>query len=185
MTPAEYVQLKAFARQDGALLALLWVGSFVSYILGLSSPLLSMLSILLMVLTPFFVYRRVQNFRDCGRDGILSFARGWAFVVFVFFYAGLLFAIVQYAYFAFIDKGYLMESMIKMLSTPEAKEMIAQSGMTDTMSESVHEIQTMRPIDLSLNVLTTNILIGMLLGLPIAAVAKRGVTPGNQMGNQQ
>jgi ABC-type molybdate transport system permease subunit len=31
----------------------------------------------------------------------------------------------------------------------------------------------MRPIDLSLNVMTTNVLLGMLLGLPIAALMQR------------
>ena len=38
MTPAEYIQLKAFARQDGALLALLLVVVFLLYIIGLSNP---------------------------------------------------------------------------------------------------------------------------------------------------
>lgn len=184
MTPAEYLQLKAFARQDGALLALLWVGSFASYVAGLSSPSYSMFSILLMVLTPFFAYHRLQNFRDKGRDGIISFLRGWAFVVFMFFYAGLLLAIVQYAYFAYFDNGYMLESLIRMLSTPEAAQMVEQSGMKETMNESVHELRSMRPIDLTLNVLTTNILIGMLVGLPIAAVAKRSTGSSGQPGQQ-
>ena len=38
MTPIEYVQLRAFARQDGALLSLLWIGSFACYIQGLTYP---------------------------------------------------------------------------------------------------------------------------------------------------
>ena len=42
----------------------------------------------------------------------------------------------------------------------------------------------MRPIDLTLNVLTTNILIGMLVGLPIAAVAKRSTGSNGQPGQQ-
>ena len=35
MTAPEYIQLKAFARQDGAFLALLWVAAFFLYIIGI------------------------------------------------------------------------------------------------------------------------------------------------------
>ena len=50
MTPQEYVQLKAFARQDGALLSLLWIGALVCYIQGLTNPLLGMAALLLIVI---------------------------------------------------------------------------------------------------------------------------------------
>ena len=46
MTPEEYIQLKAFARQDGAMLSLLWIGSFACYIKGLSSPTLAFAALL-------------------------------------------------------------------------------------------------------------------------------------------
>ena len=49
MTPEEYKQLKAFARQDGALLSLLWIGAMACYIQGLSSPILGMIAMLLIV----------------------------------------------------------------------------------------------------------------------------------------
>ena len=47
MTPQEYTQLKAFARQDGVLLALLWIGGFACYILGLSNPMLGLAAMVL------------------------------------------------------------------------------------------------------------------------------------------
>ena len=50
MTPAEYIQLKAFARQDGALLFLLWIASFACYIIGISSPLYATVALVLMVI---------------------------------------------------------------------------------------------------------------------------------------
>lgn len=174
MTPPEYIQLKAFARQDGALLSLLWTGSFCCYILGLGSPFYSMLAIALMVATPFFVMRRLRYFRDYGREGIISLMRGWAFVILMFFYAGLLFAVVQYAYFAFLDNGFLLETFTRMTSTPEAEQAIRQFGMGEQLSESLRQLGQMRPIDLSLNMLTTNIMLGIVLGLPIAAIMKKG-----------
>ena len=107
MTPIEYVQLKAFARQDGALLALLWVATFLLYIIGVSNQLLGLAAFFLMCYTPFFVGERLGKFRDYGREGVISFRRGYAYTVFVFFYGGVLFAIAQYLYFAFMDHGFL------------------------------------------------------------------------------
>ena len=173
MTPAEYIQLKAFARLDGALLALLWVASFACYIGGVSNPLYSTLAMLLMVATPFFVALRLGKFRDVGRDGIISFARGWAYSVYVFFYAAVLLAVAQYIYFAYIDQGYLMRSFAEALSTPEAKQLMEQYGISQTMDESMEMMGQLRPIDYALNMLTVNIMAGAVLGLPIAAIMKR------------
>ena len=72
MTPIEYVQLKAFARQDGALLALLWVATFLLYIIGVSNQLLGLAAFFLMCYTPFFVGERLGKFRDYGREGVIS-----------------------------------------------------------------------------------------------------------------
>ena len=49
MTAPEYIQLKAFARQDGAFLALLWVATFSLYIIGVTNQILGIVAILIMV----------------------------------------------------------------------------------------------------------------------------------------
>lgn len=180
MSPAEYIQLKAFARYDGLALAALWVASFACYIIGLSSPLWTLVGIVLAVVSPFFVARRLRQFRDVAREGIISFARGWAFVVFVFFYASLLFALAQYAYFAFLDQGYLAAAINSLFENEQTRLLMDQNGMGDMLRESMSEFQRMRPIDIALNMLTSNIMVGMLLGLPIAAVMKRTTDPANQ-----
>ena len=90
MSPQEYIQLKAFARQDGALLSLLWIGGFACYILGLANPTMGMLALLLIVASPFFAASRLRHFRDYAREGIITFRRGYAYTVLTFFYGGLL-----------------------------------------------------------------------------------------------
>jgi hypothetical protein len=173
MTPVEYMQLKAFARVDGAWVALLWVVSFGCYVAGLSNPTLSMVALVLALISPFVIARQLRAFRDEALDGGITFLRGWAFVVLVFFYGGLLFALAQYAYFAFMDKGYMMKCLQQMMSSPEAEAMINKYGMGDAMSQSISQLQAMRPIDMALNVLTSIIMLGMALGLPIAAMMRR------------
>ena len=173
LTPSEYVQLKAFARLDGARLSLLWMASFALYVAGLKSPGMGLAAVILAVITPFFVGNRLRHFRDEGLQGYISFLRGWAYTVFVFFYAGLLFALAQWAYLTYMDQGFLMSTISEVLAAPDTAEALRQMGMTETLKESLDTLGQMRPIDLALNMLTTNILLGLLLGLPIAAVIQR------------
>ena len=173
MTGPEYIQLKAFARIDGALLSLLFVAAFVCYVVGLTSPTYGLLAMLTIVLIPVFAVIRLKRFRDNGLMGKISFLRAWFYVSLMFFYGGLLFALVQYAYLAYIDHGYMLMIITEMLSSPETAGIIKQMGMADQISESLHILQTMRPIDFALDMLTTLIMAGMMLGLPIAAVMQK------------
>ena len=173
MTAPEYIQLRAFARIDGALLAVLLIACFACYVVGLTSPLYGFLSLITLAVMPFFAGIRLKRFRDTGLEGTISFLRGWAYICLMFFYAGLLFALAQYAYLAYMDHGYLVMTISEMLSTPENTEVIKQMGMADQVSESLHMLQSMRPIDFALNMLTTIIMGGIMLGLPIAAILKK------------
>ena len=180
MTAPEYIQLKAFARQDGALLALLWMATFLLYIIGVENQMLGLAALLLMVYTPIFVGERLGKFRDYGREGLISFRRAYAYTVFVFFYGGVLFAIAQYLYFAFIDNGYLMTQFSKMVNSNEAQKMLQQYGMTEMMNESLNEMANIRPIDYALNMLTVNISLGFILGVPISLIMQRNTLKVNK-----
>ena len=131
------------------------------------------MAMVLMLTTPFFVGLRLGKFRDVGRDGIISFRRGWAYSVLVFFYAAVLLAIAQYVYFAYIDHGYLMQTVTQALETPEVNQALQQAGLQQAMKESLEQMGLLRPIDYALNVLTVNIIVGIVVGLPIAALMQR------------
>lgn len=173
MTAPEYIQLKAYARQDGFFLALLWIASFACYIMGITNGLLGMVAMMLAVMTPFFVAGRLRRFRDEGREGVISFRRSYAYTVFVFFYGAVLLAVAQFLYFAYIDNGYLLSTFSKIVSSAEGKEMLQQYGMTQVAEDSLSEMASLRPIDYALNILTVNIMIGFVLGVPIGLVMYR------------
>lgn len=179
MTSNEYIQLKAFARQDGALLALLWVFTSSLYIIGMTNSLVGLAATFLILYTPFFVGGRLRKFRDYGREGLISFGRGYAYTVLVFFYAGVLFAIVTYLYLAYMDQGFLMSQMSRVMSTDEAQQALKQYGMTEMMNQSLSEMAQIRPIDYALNMLTVNIVVGFILGVPISLVLQRSQTNPN------
>ena len=170
ITSIEYIQLKAFARQDGALLALLWVFTSVLYIIGMTNQMIGLAATMLICYTPFFVGGRLRNFRDYGREGLISFRRGYAYTVLVFFYAGVLFAIAMYLYLTFMDNGYLMSQMSKVLTSDEAQQAMQQYGMTEMMNESLRQMAQIRPIDYALDMLTVNITLGFILGVPISLI---------------
>ena len=173
MTAPEYVQLKAYARQDGFFLALLWTASFACYILGVTNHIMEMLALGLAITTPFFVAGRLRKFRDEGREGLISFGRSYAYTIFGFFYGAVLLAVVQFLYFAYMDNGYLLSNFSKMLSTEEGRALVTQYGMTQMVEEGLAEMASIRPIDYALNILTMNIMIGFVLGIPIGLVMQR------------
>ncbi len=177
MTPLEYKQLKAYARQDGFFLFLLWAASFASYIYGLTNQLLAMVAIVLAVMTPFFVAGRLRKFRDEGREGIISFRRSYAYTIFVFFYGAVLLAVLQFLYFAYMDHGFVLSSLSKMLSSDEGRLLVQQYGMTQLIDESLSQMAAVRPIDHALNFLTINIILGFIFGIPISLVMQRNVAP--------
>ena len=175
MTPQEYIQLKAFARQDGALLSLMWIGAFVCYIQGLTYPMLGMAAMVFIFGSPFFAASRLRHFRDYAREGIISFSRSYAYTVLIFFYAGILFAVAVFLYFAFLDHGFLLSKIMETVQSTEGRQMIQMYGMEKDVNDSLKTLSELRPIDYALNMLTINIITGFILGLPIAALMQKNV----------
>ena len=183
MTPQEFIQLKAFARIDGALLSVIWIASFASYITGMGNSLLMIVGMILAIGSLFFAAGRTRRFRDTVLNGTISFKRAYAYTILMFFYAAVLFAV---AYFQFIDNGYVISRIIEMMNMEENKRMIETYGLTEAMNESLELMAKTRPIDYALNYLTTNIIIGITAALPIAALThrKRPSEGGKQENNQ-
>lgn len=74
------IQVKAFARQDGFFLFLLWLASFGAFI---ANPVSTWGSLLAMS-TPFFVGWLLVRFRNYALDGAISFRRALAFCFYTF-----------------------------------------------------------------------------------------------------
>ena len=180
MTPIENKQLKAFARQDGALLSLLWIGSFACYIQGLTSPALALAAVVLMIISPFYAANRLRHFRDYAREGIISFKRGYAYTVMSFFYAGLLLAAAIYVYFEFMDDGYVLRVYSTVINSEEGRKLLEVYGLKNEMKQGLQDLYDMRPIDFALNSLTIGIMAGFFLGMPIAALSKRNCVASEQ-----
>ena len=156
------IQLKAFARQDGALLSLLWTASFAAVIYAPQTPLGNILALA----TPFFIGWRLTSFRNYALNGVISFRRGFAYSVFTTFYASAIFAIMQYLYFMFLDNNMFMAMITKTMK--DIMPIYAENGFP------VEEInKELTPIQWAFMFMMQNIFIGFILAFPIAAVCSR------------
>ena len=161
--------MRAFARNDGAYLAVLWIVSFACICIGLRAPFLGTLGTTMAFLSPFFIFRRIQSFRDHVREGVLSYWSGYVYSMSMFFYASLLLAIVQYVYFAFIDGGAFFATSLE-----QARQiLIANKYPENEINAAIEDYRSMRPIDWALYFMSMNIIIGGAASIFIAAITRK------------
>lgn len=162
------IQLKAFARQDGAFLALLWIASFAFVVSATGGALGN----LLMLATPFFVAWRLAKFRNYALDGIISFRRSLAYCLYTFLYAAILFAAAQFVYFRFLDNGDFARMFTDIINA--LIPVYEQSGISKSeLQQTSQLISMLTPVEWVLVFLTQNLLLCLVASLPIAAVCAR------------
>ncbi len=162
------IQVRAFARQDGFFLFLVWAASFVSVIQAPTSSWGSLLALS----TPFFVGWRLQSFRNSALDGVISFRRALAYGFYTFFYASLLFAVGQYVYFRFLDGGQLIASVRNGIA--QLTPVYEASGISITqLRQSIDAVASLTPIELAFVFMMQNLFFGFIMSFPIAAVCQR------------
>lgn len=172
-TREEYEQLKAFARIDGAIVGGLWIFSFACFIGEFYNPLLGFLSLFIGVFSIVLAAMRLRRYRDNALDGVISFRRALLYSMLTYFYASLLMAAAQFVYFQFIDQGFLMSQYATMTQKPEFKTMLGAYGMKpNDMKLAMDNLAALRPIDIALQFLTMNIVLGFMVSLPMAAMIK-------------
>lgn len=167
ITPQAIVQLKAFARQDGFFLSLVWLLSMWLYIKVSGS----IYGPLLMFSTPFYIMWRLNEFRDKVLEGHISVRRSIAYSCYVVFYASLIFAVGQYVYFTYLDNGDFM----KLLNA--GKEIFNNStqstGMTaQDIDTAVSVVGMMKPIELVFSFMMNNLVVGAIISPIVVLFSK-------------
>lgn len=164
----EFMQLKAFARVDALLLTALWTVSFACVtMIGAGT-----MGNLLALATPFFIVWRTCRFRNNVLGGAISLRRAYAYSLYNFVYASLVFALVQFVYFRFVDNGgfvgLLTDTMKAMAPVYE------QNGISRTeLKQNIDMLIQLTPIQWSFVFMIQNFFLGALASLPIALVCRR------------
>ena len=161
-------QTKAFARQDGAILGIVWIASFVCTMLAAdpSYQMLGLISNLLIISTPFVVAKRLKAFRDNVREGHISFRHGFYYCLQTFFYATLLLTIVQYLWFRFMNTGMFMNQLqANYQMVAQAYQLTAQESKT-----LLDALTMMKPIAWASMFMITALIAGAILSPILAAI---------------
>ena len=170
MTISEkYTRMQAFARIDGAKLGLLWIVSFALFTGYFKYPVCGTLWLLTLLFTPFYVAKLTYTYSDNSPGKHISYSHAFAHAFFTVFYASLLLAISQWFYFQYIDHGYIIEKYSSILTDTETVKQMEAIGYSKAMiSNIIDQLRSLRPIDLSLQILWGNILAGLVMSFSTA-----------------
>ena len=104
----------------------------------------------------------------------ISFRQAFGYSFLTFIYGFILLAFVQFIYFQFFDHGFFINEYVKLFSDPEVKEMLQQYGIsTNDRKQIIDMLTSLRPIDIAIQYLMMNMVIGGVLSIIIALVTKR------------
>ena len=149
-------------------MGLLWTASFVLLILFPGNAL----SVLLALATPLLLGWRLRVFRDYALEGRISFGRAYLYCLYTFFFAAILFGLVQLVYFRFLDHG--MFAQFLRTSVEQSMEIYNQAGIdTNQLNESINLFEQTSPANLAFMFMMQNMVIGSLLSVAVAAMMKR------------
>ena len=167
--------LQKYAMQFGTYMGVNWIMKFILFPLGLSLPFFQFLFIGLTIGVPFMGYYYARMYRDRVCGGYINFMQAWLFTLFMYTFAALLVAVAHYVYFQFIDHGHILSSYEKLiqqsLDTPnlpaDTKELLSQ------LKNTVGVIEGFTPIEITMQLISNNVLWGSILAIPTALLVRR------------
>lgn len=174
-TQEEYAQLKAYSRIDGALVGVMWAVSFCCMVAGFKNPSWSMAAMIIGFASPIYGITRMIKYRRNVLGNKMSYRRALGYAIMMLLYATLIMAGVQLIYFQFLDNGYFIESYAAILKSPEMVEAATNYGLSEQdIDSTIAVISEMRPVEVVIQFLSSNVLLSVFLSIPMALFAKKG-----------
>ena len=170
MTISEkYAYMRAYARVSGGKLGVLWIVSFALFVCSFRYPFCGFLWIATLVFTPFYVAMLTDSYSQKLPEKCISYRHAYAHSFLTVFYASLIMAICQWAYFQFFDHGSLINNYTSFLTDKENMKMMEALGYTKSMIRQITDmLHSLRPIDMALQLLWTNVMAGFFISLTTA-----------------
>ena len=150
----EFRQLSIYSRYDGIYLGILWIVSFSCLIGSSMIGVLGLISEIMIISTPFFVYYKLRKYRNIGLGGYISYGRALSYCLRLFFNASIVLGIAQWGYMRFLDGGHFK-----------------QIGMTP--EQYLQSLDQISPLSFSSSCFIMNIIIGGFLSFIISIIATK------------
>lgn len=170
--------LRKFIMEYGTILGLCWTAVFALYIIGFRTQsslcmFLGLLGLIAVAVLEFYLGCRTKK-RSMQLQIRLTPLFTFMNILSIFMYACLLCGCMEYIYFAYMDKGVLLDSILLMLNTPELKNTYGQMGMTDyykQLTDTIAELNALSAFDKTLILLNQNFITSLIISIPVAIVS--------------
>ena len=181
ISPEEYIQLKAFAKQDGLILGVVWIAAFACFIGSMTDASLQLGFVVGILSTPFVVFFMLRHYRDKVLTGSISYKRAFAFIALTMVYASLILAAATFAYFYFLDKGDFFGTLMENIKMPEVQQTFSDAGLNpDEIKQQLSLAAQSRPIDFAFSVFFEGTILAMVHAAIIALLGAKKVKTENQ-----
>ncbi len=148
--------MQRYAMLFGTYMGGFWILKFILFPVGLSVPFLLFLFMGLTLCVPF-----------------MGYYYAWIFTVFMYMFAALLAAVAHYIYFRFIDHGYVINTCETMVDTLAQSNMPGMDSYIATYQEALETARLLSPIDITLQMISSNVFWGSILAFPTALFVMR------------
>ncbi len=158
------------AMTFGFAMGLFWVIKYIFFILGATSPTMSSVYLGFSTLVPFIAYRFTLRYRQMA-GGQIGFFHAWQFGVLLYTFAALIVSLMHYIYYRYMAPPDLIANAVN-----QTIEFLKQNNADQKILDSTGDI-TFTPIQMAIQGIFSNIFYGVLLSIPVAAIACRGRDP--------
>lgn len=158
----------------GTYIGTMWIVSFICMANVSRMPALSLLGTGIAIGSVLAIIVVIYQFRWRVCKGNLPFSKAWLLVLQIFLFGSILLGTGILIYMKFFDHGAFGAYYEQMLENPETKLLLDQllSGTGSSSEEFVAQIASISPINLAINFMESNILIGAFISLPLAVLSR-------------
>ncbi len=155
------------AMTFGLAMGAFWVVKYIFFILGASSSLMGSVYVGFSTLVPFIAYRFTLRYRQIA-GGQIGFFHAWQFGVLLYTFAALIVSLMHYVYYRYLAPPDLIANAIS-----QTLELLRQSNADPQLLDAAGDIH-FTPIQMAIQGIFSNIFYGVILSIPVAAIACRG-----------
>ena len=165
--------MQRYAMLFGTYMGGFWILKFILFPVGLSVSFFFFFFFGVLFCVPFMGYYYARMYRNQVCGGGISFLHAWVFTVFMYMFAALLAAVAHYIYFRFIDHGYVINTCETMVDTLAQSNMPGMDSYIATYQEALETARLLSPIDITLQMISSNVFWGSILAFPTALFVMR------------
>ena len=167
----------------GTYMGIYWILKFILFPLGFHIPFLSLLFVILTLAVPFIGYHYVKMYRGENTFPGLSLPplqalHAGLFTIFMYMFASLLVAVAHYAYFQFIDHGFIINSYIQLWDELMTKTPALMENQ-EIIKETIDTARSLTSINITMQLLSWDVFWGSLLAIPTGLMVMKKARPEN------